>query len=160
MSTSKSVKIVAGQFTPAADRDAMMDAYTTGNRRIEFLQEVEKEAHKVPVHEWREVWDRGDVREAWSKLSHATREAMKTAYPPSAVHIIDYEALRERRVELPLHRGQLRERLYGPGTKEFLGNGSTVFDDTENELKQLSRHKWSFFGVNRRQNNWRSLSRR
>eukprot|EP00959_Pyramimonas_sp_CCMP1952_P156831 3279955-Pyramimonas_sp.AAC.1 len=135
----KPQEVFHGKYTPAVNRDTMMAAYTSGRGRLEYLRALEQEATDIPEEQWREIWDRGDVQAAWNKLSESIRKAMQQVFPAKKQDIVDYEGHRKRRMELLRLRGRLRDQLHATGLKSFTGNGSTAFDEIEDELRRLSR---------------------
>eukprot|EP00959_Pyramimonas_sp_CCMP1952_P021382 450923-Pyramimonas_sp.AAC.1 len=93
----------------------------------------------IPEDQWRATWDHGDVQTAWNLLSACVRDSMTEHFPKQENNIIDYEQLREQRMQLIRER----EENYGNdctslGARASKGNGSSEFDRIEQQLKELS----------------------
>eukprot|EP00959_Pyramimonas_sp_CCMP1952_P115724 2419669-Pyramimonas_sp.AAC.1 len=126
------------QFTPPANRDAMMTAYSQGYRRQGFLEEFEEKTKMIPEDQWRATWDHGEVQTEWNLLSACIRDRMTEHLPKQENNIIDYKLLSEQRMQLIRERGELRQRRHLTGSKSFEGNGPIEFDRVEQQLKELS----------------------
>eukprot|EP00959_Pyramimonas_sp_CCMP1952_P382496 8015025-Pyramimonas_sp.AAC.1 len=109
----------------------MMTAHSNGYRRQGFLEKVEEKTKMIPEDQWRATWDQGGAQTAWNLLSSCIRDSMTEHFPKQENNIIDYEQLREQRMQLIRERGELRHRLHITGSKSFEGDGSSEFDRIE-----------------------------